>query len=329
MRTTMLGTLWPVSRLTLGGGGLGGLWGETTGQEAIATLHAAVDAGVTLIDTAPMYRDCEAVVGAAFDGRPPSHLRFTAKHQLGEAPSAEVAERLEASVRASLTAMRLERIDLFFLHSNIRPDDYRYERFDDRRAGWATPWTTYVEAVIPAMQALAARGLIGAWGITGTGVPQTILDALDHSPRPAVVQAVANLMDSAGSMRSFALPARPREIIARAQATGVGVMGIRAVQAGALTARIDRSLKPSHPEQIDWERAAPWRVLCAELGEDPAVLAHRYALDMAGVDTVILGVKNRTELAQIVKAEAAGPLPAEIRARIDALGLGEAASAQG
>jgi aryl-alcohol dehydrogenase-like predicted oxidoreductase len=42
---------------------------------------------------------------------------------------------------------------------------------------------------------------------------------------------------------------------------------------------------------------------------------------MAGVDSVILGVKNRAELADCLRAEAAGPLPADVRARIDALGL--------
>jgi aryl-alcohol dehydrogenase-like predicted oxidoreductase len=93
------------------------------------------------------------------------------------------------------------------------------------------------------------------------------------------------------------------------------------VQAGALTAGIDRTLKDSHPEARDYHRAAPFRALCDELGEDPARLAHRYALDMAGVDSVILGVKNRAELAQCLEAEAEGPLPPELRERIDALGL--------
>ena len=96
-------------------------------------------------------------------------------------------------------------------------------------------------------------------------------------------------------------------------------MGIRAVQAGALTAAIDRPLKDSHPEAADYRRAEPFRALCAELGVDPALLAHRYALDMAGVDTVVLGVKNRTELAQCIEAEALGPLPAELRVRLEAL----------
>ena len=78
-----------------------------------------------------------------------------------------------------------------------------------------------------------------------------ILQAIAGDPAPSVVQAVANLMDSAGGMRSFAEPARPREIIAAAKARGIGVLGIRAVQAGALTAALDREMKDSHPEAAD------------------------------------------------------------------------------
>ena len=61
--------------------------------------------------------------------------------------------------------------------------------------------------------------------------------------------------------------------------------------------------------------------LVAAWGEDPAYVAHRYALGIEGVDTVVLGVKNRAELAQCVAAEAAGPLEPDRVAAIDALGL--------
>jgi len=66
----------------------------------------------------------------------------------------------------------------------------------------------------------------------------------------------------------------------------------------------------------DYARAAGLRRLAAELGASPAALAHRYALSL-GVDTLVLGVKNRTELAECVAAAEAGPLSAEIVARID------------
>jgi aryl-alcohol dehydrogenase-like predicted oxidoreductase len=89
------------------------------------------------------------------------------------------------------------------------------------------------------------------------------------------------------------------------------------VQAGALTAAIDRLLASDHPEMRDYARAAGFRALCAELGEDPAVLAHRYALSL-DIDTLVLGVKNRAELADCIAASEAGPLSANLLARIDA-----------
>jgi aryl-alcohol dehydrogenase-like predicted oxidoreductase len=112
--------------------------------------------------------------------------------------------------------------------------------------------------------------------------------------------------------------------MATARANGVGVMGIRAVQAGALTDLLDRPLPADHPEMLDYARAAGFRRLAAELSMTPAFLAHRYALSLP-VDTLVLGVKNRTELAECVAAAEAGPLPADLLARIDQ-SVGRAAS---
>jgi aryl-alcohol dehydrogenase-like predicted oxidoreductase len=325
MQTDSLGPIPNVSRLTLGGGGLGQLWGETDRDEAIATLNAAIDGGINLIDSAPLYKDCEAVIGAAFDGAPPSGVRFTSKCYLGSPPADEVAARLTASLEASLAAMKLERLDVFFLHTNICADDYQYARHQHRRDRFATAWSLYIEQVVPTMLSLKAQGRIGAWGVTATGVPATIIDAIRSDPAPDVVQVVANLLDSPGGMRSYAEPAIPRAIIAEAKAAGCGVMGIRAVQAGALTAAIDRPLKADDPEMLDYARAAPFRALCRRWGEDPAMIAHRYALGMDGVDTLVLGVKNRAELRQCLEAEHEGPLDEARAAKIDGLGLRERA----
>ena len=46
-------------------------------------------------------------------------------------------------------------------------------------------------------------------------------------------------------------------------------------------------------------------------------IAHRYALSL-DIDTLVLGVKNRQELAECVAAAEAGSLPAEMIARVDA-----------
>ena len=119
-------------------------------------------------------------------------------------------------------------------------------------------------------------------------------------------------------MKRFDEPGRPREITAAAHRRGIGVMGIRAVQAGALTDAFDRELPEDHPEMVDYQRAEPFRVLARDIGETPASLAHRYSLSMEGVATVVLGVKNRTELHECFRAEAKGPLAPQLVARIDA-----------
>ena len=324
MKTATLGPLGEVSRLTLGGGGIGQIWGENTKAEALATLTAAIDGGITVLDAAPMYRNCETFIGEVFDGKLPPGVKVTTKHQLGSPPAGEIAARLESALAASLAAMRLERVDLFFLHSNIHLDGFAYAHGETHKAEFSTAWSLYADEVVPALQALKAQGRIGAWGITGIGVPTAVLAALDHTSKPDAVQAIANLMDSPGALRRYAEPARPREIAAKAKALGVGVMGIRAVQAGALTSGIDRPLSPNNPDNTDFARAAGFRDLCAAWGEDPAVVAHRYALGMPNIDTVVLGVKNRAELAQCLAAEAAGPLDPAQAAAIDALGLAQA-----
>jgi len=322
MEKRQFGSIGEVSCLTLGGGGIGQVWGETSREEGIATLRMAVDEGIDVIDAAPGYKVCEALIGEAFEGRLPKGVKVTTKCGLGTVPDSEVYPRFRASLEHSLKAMRLEQVDLFFLHNQICPDDFVYPAENDRRAEIATTWSSYRHAVVPALQRLQREGLIGGWGITGVSIPTTILDALTEAPRPHAVQAVANLLDSPGGLIGFSTPSRAREIIAAAHLNGVGVMAIRAVQAGALTRRFDRASLHDR-DTADFHHAAPFRALCDKWGTDPAIIAHRYALGMAGVETVVLGVKNRDELADALAAERQGALdPAEIAA-IDALALRE------
>ena len=316
MKTRQLGQLWPVSALTLGGGGIGQLWGKTTHEEGVATVRTAVDSGITLLDMAPRYGDGEAelVVGDAFEGRLPDGVRVTTKHRLGTPPAGQVEANLVRSLEESLARMRLDRVDLFFLHSNIIPDDYDASGYTDRPA---TRWATYVERFVPVCERLVADGRIGAWGITGIGIPDCILAALGDASPPAAVQCIANPLDSAGELHYFDGPSRAREIIAASKAAGAGVLGIRPVQGGALTDTLDRDLPADHGVVVDYERSAAFRTLARDLGTTAAALAHRYALAMDDVDTIVLGCKNRDELLECVDVAEAGTLDPTIIARID------------
>src|ERR1700719_2642439 len=302
MQQHQFGRLWPVSVLTLGGGGLGMVWGETTFEECVATVHDALAAGITLIDLAPRYGDgkAEEVVGAAFGGRLPEGVRVTSKCNLGNAPHAEIEPVLRRSIEGSLKRLQLSRLDLFFLHSNVVPDAQHLAGRPDA-ASRMTLYDTFVAEVRPVFERLVGEGLIGAWGLTGIGHPDTIIRLLGERPAPGAVQCIANLLDSPGALKFFDGPAKPRAVMAAARANGVGVMGIRAVQAGGLTSALDRPLPADHPEMRDYARAAGFRQLAAELGMTPALLAYRYALSLP-IDTVVLGGKDRGELVDGVAA---------------------------
>ena len=313
MEKRPFGRLGEISSLTLGGGGIGQVWGPTTRDEAVATVREAVESGINFLDVAPGYGDGEAesVIGEAFGGQLPEGVRVSTKYHLGNVPSYDVLPSFERSLGESLARLKLDRIDLFFLHVFIVPDD-----MIDRQEG--IPRSLFIEAVAPAFERLVASGRIGAWGITGIGVPSAIVETINSDPTPTAVQAPANLLDSYAGINSLLVPIGPRDIIASAQSRDVAVMGIRAVAAGALTDSFDRDIPQDGPHMADYRRAGPFRALAKEIGESGASLAHRYSLSMDGVSTVILGVKNRTELRECITAEAKGPLDPELIAGIEA-----------
>ena len=82
MEQRRFGNLGDVSSLTLGGGGTGQVWGSTTQEEAVATVKAAVDSGITFLDAAPTYGDgkAEDVIGVAFRGE--AARRSASVHQV-------------------------------------------------------------------------------------------------------------------------------------------------------------------------------------------------------------------------------------------------------
>ncbi len=311
MRQRPFGKLGMASALTLGGGGLGQVWGATTREECVATVREAVEAGINVLDLAPTYGngEAESVIGEAFDGALPAGVRITTKCRVGDTPPEQVYDLLSTSLEGSLERMKLGRVDVMFLHNAVTLGEEGGDRL--------TPVATVVAALAPAFERLIADGRIGHWGLTGIGIADALIHLLTHGPRPGYIQCITNLLDSAGGLFQGTEPPRPRDVIGAANANGVAVMGIRAVQAGALTSAIDRTLPDGHTDLADFQRAAPFRAIAADEGQSAAFLAHRYALTMEGVSTVVLGVKNRAELRECIEAEEAGPLGPALMARID------------
>ena len=110
-----------ISALTLGGGGIGNVWGKTTREESVLSVTLALELGINHLDMAPMYGkgEAESVGGEALKGKDLSNLNITTKCRLGTLPKSEVYDRLNNSLCRSLETMGLEKVNLFLLHSQL------------------------------------------------------------------------------------------------------------------------------------------------------------------------------------------------------------------
>ena len=95
--------------------------GNPDEKECIEIVHAALDAGVNLIDTADTYSHGEAedIVGKAIAGhRDEIVLSSKVRLRAGDGPNEQGASRLwiMRQVEASLKRLKTDRIDILFLH---------------------------------------------------------------------------------------------------------------------------------------------------------------------------------------------------------------------
>ena len=112
MDTRPLGTDGPqVSAVCLGAWPLGGGMGVIPDEQAIAAIHAALDVGMTFIDTAEGYRTSESVLGKALHGR--RHEAFLATKLSGD----HSPEHINQAIENSLTSLGTDYVDLYQLHS--------------------------------------------------------------------------------------------------------------------------------------------------------------------------------------------------------------------
>jgi len=118
------GTGMTSSRIALGTWAIGGwMWGGTDEQQSIATIHAALDRGITTIDTAPAYGfgRAEQIVGRALaeDGRRERTLIATKvglNWRDGQVFRDAGTGRIRQEVEDSLRRLQTDRIDLYQVH---------------------------------------------------------------------------------------------------------------------------------------------------------------------------------------------------------------------
>jgi aryl-alcohol dehydrogenase-like predicted oxidoreductase len=212
--------------------------------------------------------------------------------------------------------MGIERADLFFLHSQLIEDHYALPQHDELRDRIATPLSYFLESVIPAFERLQGEGKIGGWGFA-LGQESALEKAIAHHKPPTAVQCVVNPLNSAGNIGYVTDGFDGRRVLEACRQHDVPALAIRAVQAGALTSAMDRVLPADDADQMDFERAADFRALASDWGQTPARLAHRYALSIQDIGSVVLGVKNRRELLECIDAADDPVLDSDERALLE------------
>ncbi len=281
----------PASALGLGCMGMSEFYGATDEAESIATIHRALELGVTLLDTADMYGhgDNEELVGRAIDGRRDEVVLAT---KFGVVRDREDPRRrgisgrpeyVHQAIDASLRRLGTDHVDLYFQH----------------RVDPGTP----IEETVGAMGELVQAGKVRFLGLSEAG-PETLRRAVATHPI-AALQSELSLWT-----RDVA-----EEVLPVARELGVGLVAYSPLGRGFLSGAI-KAVEDLDPD--DFRRHSPRfqgenfernlellrlvEELAAEKGCTPAQLALAWVLAQGDDVVPIPGTKRRSRLEENVGA---------------------------
>ncbi len=306
MQTRALGrTGRAVGVVGLGCWQLGADWGSVSEDDALATLDAAVEAGVTFLDTADVYGDgrSEQLIGRFLrertGGAPVTvgtKMGRRADPHEGAAYTADAFRGWTDRSRANLGVDTLDLVQLHCPPTSVYGDD----------------------AVFDALDELVAEGRVAAYGVS----VETCAEALTAIARPnvATVQIILN-----------AFRRKPLEqVLPAAAQAGVGVIARVPLASGLLTGSYDESTTFAADDHRTYNRsgeafdvgetfagvpydsgvaAARDVAALAPAGTTTAQLALRWIVDQPGVSTVIPGARNPDQARANAAAGSAGMLP--------------------
>ena len=265
--------------LGLGGGPLGD--DAVSDEEATRLVHAALELGIRVLDTAPSYGRSEARIGRALAGRRASATVVT-KGGYGVPGTPDwTPECIARGVDRALRALSTDYLDGFVLHSC---------------ALGVLESGALLEPLVRAREA----GKVRAIGYSGEGEALAWAagcGALD------LVECSVNLFDQ----RAL------RDVIPHVAARGVSVLAKRALgnvpwAAHARPGRADAA--------VYWDRM---RAMFPPGTEAPTTeLAIRFAAHAPGVSAALVGTRSIAHLTEVALAAARGPLPADVTRELHA-----------
>jgi aryl-alcohol dehydrogenase-like predicted oxidoreductase len=229
MQTRKLGKELTVSALGLGCMGMSEFYGPSDDQESIATIHRALELGVTFLDTADMYGvgSNEELVGRAIRGKR-EHVVLATKFGSVRGPNGEFfgidgsPDYVRKACDASLKRLGVDTIDLYYQH-----------RVDPK---------VPIEETISAMAELKKAGKIRYLGMSEAA--------------PATIRRAAKVHPISALQTEYSLWTRDPEagVLATCRELEIGFVAYSPLGRGFLTGRFQ---KIDDLHERDWRRYQP------------------------------------------------------------------------
>ncbi|MFM7043766.1 MAG: aldo/keto reductase [Planctomycetaceae bacterium] len=293
MQTRPLGrTGLDVPILAFGASSLGQEFRPVTLDEALASVRAALDCGMNLVDTSPFYGRgmSEVLLGVALRGVPrDSYLLCTKLGRYDLAHFDFSARRVAESVDVSLHRLGTDHLDIVLCH------DIEF-----------VPLVQIVEETLPALRRIQAAGKVRFVGFSG--YPQKIFRWICER---ADVDCVLSYNQYTLQNTRFA-----DETIPFLRERGIGVMSAGPFSARLLTdAPLPAWLKEPEPVKAAARRAAE---LCRSRGSSIAKLALQFSLADDRIATTVAGSANPANV-RAWAAWAAEPLDTDLVRDVQAI----------
>ena len=282
-----------VSILGQGGAAFGQQFGPVSAEQAAATIHAAIDAGVNLVDTAAFYGKgtAEEFLGRALEGGWRDKVNICTKAcRLDNAVFDFTPEGTRACVEASLKRLRTDHVEILLAHDIEFADDYEYV-FNE----------TYAT-----LQQLKKEGKTRFIGMSCYPLP-LLKRAIEQCDLDVVISyAHCNLWNT----RLLT------ELMPVAAARGVGVMNASPLAMGLLTNQGPQPWFPGQPEVVAACRRAA--EVCRDRGANISFLGMQFALAQQQIPCTLTGAAQPSELEVNLRAMAT-PIDAVLLADVMAV----------
>jgi len=292
-----------VSEISLGTWAFGNnVYGGVDEREGINTIHAGIDLGINLFDTAPQYGTdqqdgvAEIVLGKALIGkRDKVHIssKFGRNPCIEGGKSLFYKSRVIDSVEESLKRLQTDHIDVLFFHSPFSPEEIKDDVWEGLEQVKKQGKVRFVAHSISMFQ--QTENMARQWAKE---------DKID------VIQVVLSLMNRESQQLIEELTAYPigvfaRECLANGFLSGA-ITKDTVFDEGTLNARYS---KEELAERVDQVNTFDF-LLRNDITNMPQA-ALRWVLDQKGVSTVLSGAKNINELKGAVSASNANSFTEE------------------